>query len=400
MVIGIALKLIRDRGQRTVTEYAKEYLQRTKLPVTRAFENASTRFEKSKSIVRLGIGSFDLAVTELPYNIWITVFFRGVHVTISYDPYVGGYWVVKATGNRTPNANATQRAMKEVLEFAVVYANALSRSTNFFFPKWNSRWDLSDIGGPKDWRPTDTTVAPRVPKRMASISLSSFWTGPVYERVCAHMRRGWHETNIETRSVKKALDAYFKHTAPVFPTVPRSVASSPPKVFWRGIEPHRRTEDPVVGQTRSSGNCFTAFTFDLEVALEFKGYGGFIYRLQSDRIARGTPLAWFLDHSGRGAHRRSNVVRATQKESEVLFPPGYFKVLGVYMERGVSIVDVAYAPDPEYVRKGAVPTVEGSKVVTRTVGGHRLELNNSTLVQKIRNRQGLRARPIRPGRAV
>lgn len=233
------------------------------------------------------------------------------------------------------------------------------------------------------------------PGKKRAATISSQWAGGTYVDVCAKMR-GTPAQNLRvTDNVIRALDAYMKHSAPVAPLVPRAAtaSSSPPPdplVLWRGV---RAPRVPAVGSTvRSNGGCFTAFSYSRDTATDFAGGdgGGVLYRLQADRIARGTPWAWFIDRiTGLPVARRSdtNSLRTyAVNEREVLLPPGYFKVLRrSTTPRGLPVLDIAYVPDPRYVRAGAVPRLvrPGGAAVTKTTGGDRLEVEHDNLARRV-----------------
>ena len=181
-----------------------------------------------------------------------------------------------------------------------------------------------------------------------------------------------------------------------------------PLVLWRGVSD---MPPPAAGATiRSNGGCFTAFSYNREVALGFAMGAGVVYRLQVDRIARGTPWLWFLE-----LNPKSSMIA---KEKEVLLPPGYFKVLrrsGVsrnslrlldgyksgYESDGiedVAVVDVAFIPDPEYVRRGSLPRVVGREAIARTVGGNRLAAAHPNLARRVAVRTARGLVPSRPAR--
>lgn len=218
---------------------------------------------------------------------------------------------------------------------------------------------------------------------------STKWTTESYEKICKYMRGGAVADN-ETAQVVKALDTYMKHSALLVPSVPRSVYVPRPLVLWRGV---RTGPLPAAGTTISSnGGCYTAFSYDRETAESF-AEDGFLIRMQVDRIARGTPWIWFLDESTKDLPPRwKNIVGSTHTfEYEVLLPPGYFKVLSVHRSQwwtGVSgeVVDVAYVPRPQYLRRGAVPRLNSRGLVAKTVGGYPLVTNHAEAIKNVQRR--------------
>ena len=123
----------------------------------------------------------------------------------------------------------------------------------------------------------------------------------------------------------------------------------------------------------------------------FGGVPGYLYRLQVDRIARGTPWVWFTGRLHPGLPSRWKEVVGTQHddEGEILLPPGYFKVLSVQRPaRQLAIVDVAFVPRPEYVRRAAVPRFNAQgRVVTKTVGGHHLVTDSPAAAANVKRRR-------------
>lgn len=227
------------------------------------------------------------------------------------------------------------------------------------------------------------------PRKRESMARAREWTGDAYKGACRYMRGG---VSSNTAAVIPALTAYMKHSAPVAPVAPRGMPQ--PQVLWRGV----LGTPPRPGTTVSSnGGCFTSFSRLRHVAVGYGGAGvdeGYVLRLQVDRIARGTPWAWFvdvLDDRDRQPPPRWKDTLGTyfENDGEVLLPPGYFKVLGVHAPRDATIVvDVAYVPRPEYVRRGAVPRFDSQgRVVARTIGGHQVVTNHAAVATNVRRRR-------------
>jgi len=226
------------------------------------------------------------------------------------------------------------------------------------------------------------------PNKRTAMALTPNWTTKSYREVCDHLR-GVGSASMRIRKLVAAMDAHLKHAALIAPTIPRGLSLPSPVPLWRGVQLSPiMPAVPRVGETlESNGGCYTAFSFDRSVAERFaKPRGtdkpGFMFRLQSDRIARGTPWMWLLDAKRPGLPPRwKNVLGSTLKgEKEVLMPPGFLKVLSVSNTAGTPIVDVAYMPKPSYLRKGVRPEPNRQgRVVTKTVGGDRLEMKHPTL---------------------
>ena len=118
---------------------------------------------------------------------------------------------------------------------------------------------------------------------------------------------------------------------------------------------------------------------------------GFLLRLQINHIARGTPWIWMMERLKRAPLNKNTVISGFD-ESEVLLPPGYFKVLFKHDR----VYDVAFVAQPGYVRRGSMPKfntvgpyakrLAGNTVVARTIGGHRLEVRNRVLANNVRAR--------------
>lgn len=222
----------------------------------------------------------------------------------------------------------------------------------------------------------------RYPTRATAIRRASRWAGPDhFEEVCDALAGG--RASPASKAVLVALKAYMKHGAPVVPAVPRALASRPPRVLYRGLH---LESPPEVGDVMQAGrpDCFAAFTYDPEIARTF-AEDGFVYRLQVDRIARGTPWAWFDT-------ALSNSLRAEIQESEVLLPPGHLKVLRRSMDPGgLVVVDVAYAPHAEYLRRGVLPRPGQAphEWVYKTAGGHRLALRSPRVTNTVSARRAM-----------
>lgn len=230
------------------------------------------------------------------------------------------------------------------------------------------------------------------PRKRQSIQGAQEWSGSAYDAVCAFMRG-----NVRQRAAAKrviaSLTTYMKHTAIVAPAAPAGMQR--PQVLWRGVS---RMRPPQAGETVSSnGGCFTAFSYIRRVAAGFggEGYGeevqGYMYRLQVDRIARGTPWVWFTERLRPGLPPRWKEVVGAQyeREGEILLPPGYFKVLSVQRPPGkIPVVDVAFVPRPDYMRRGAVPRFNAQgRVVTTTVGGHHLVTDSPAAAANVKLRR-------------
>ena len=238
-----------------------------------------------------------------------------------------------------------------------------------------------------DYMKRTAKMAP-FPKKPVATREATKWTRAGYKQVCDSMR-GVAPGDRGTQSIIRALKAYMKHAALIAPTMPKMMTSPPgskaprPTALWRGVHGQ---DPPAVGSTVvSNGGCFTAFSHDKEVAQEFasRRFPSFLFRLQIDRIARGTPWIWMQADGFTGVNK--NTVRSDIEEGEVLLPPGYFKVLST---KG-AVVDVAFLPVPGYTRKGALPTPNGDgRVVTKTVKGDRLVLSHPNLAENVRVRRG------------
>lgn len=237
------------------------------------------------------------------------------------------------------------------------------------------------------------------PNKRTSMQVAPKWTTDSYKAVCDYMRGTTASSSMRLKQLMTALDAYMKHSALVVPTVPRALSFVSPVVLWRGVQLSPIMQAvPKVGQTMTSNaGCYTAFSIDRRIAQTFASGGhsrggveGFLFRLRSDRIARGTPWIWFMENETHGLPPRwKNALSSTfNKEKEVLLPPGYFKVLAVSNAAKLPIVDIAFVPRPRYVRRGAVPKLNGQgRAVTKTTAGHRLVLNHAQLSDNTRKRR-------------
>ncbi len=242
------------------------------------------------------------------------------------------------------------------------------------------------------------------PRATAALKTAPGWTTFVFNKVCKFMRGKTGPPSASARKVMLALVAHMKHSAPVVPTVPREVLSShnwlrkPPKmplVLWRGVAGLPRGTGLPAPLSVMGDGCFTSFTFTKDVARNFAmpKYDGdkpYLIRLEASRISRGTPWAWFAD-KGRVSSREKNVMATLieDDEDEVLLPPGYYKVLRVTgADTWNPVVDVAFTPQPYFVRRGAIPRVVNGAAVTKTVGGDRLVVQYAPLLENIKERPG------------
>ena len=243
------------------------------------------------------------------------------------------------------------------------------------------------------------------PRGRAARQVAPAWTSEIYDSVCQYMRGKSSAPQQDVLRVVQALTAYMKHGAPVAPAVPREIwmnhdwyeprKPATPLVLWRGI-----AGQPVPAPLAViPATCFSSFSFNDEIARRFARYGaggGFLMRLEASRISRGTPWAWFVGPFGMSA-REKNLIDGWTDEDEVLLPPGYFKVLRVTGRAAQTpIVDVAFTPQPRYVRRGAVPRTVNGASVTKTVGGHRLAIVSPDLAKNVARRA---ARRVAAGRS-
>lgn len=51
------------------------------------------------------------------------------------------------------------------------------------------------------------------------------------------------------------------------------------------------------------------------------------------------------------------------------------------------VVDVAFIPQPDFVRRGAIPRIVNGEAVTKTIGGDRLAIKVDELVENTRIRR-------------
>lgn len=239
--------------------------------------------------------------------------------------------------------------------------------------------------------PPATNVRTKFPGKRQSAATAAEWTSGMYTEMCRYMRGNVTAAAAHTLNVIKALTAYMKHSALVAPATPASLPR--PAQLWRGV---RGGTIPNVGDTvEASGGCFVSFSVDRRAAEVFAC--GMMYRLRVDRIARGTPWVWFFDRNsyrdGLPPRWKQVVQTAVPGEQEVLLPPGYLKVLRISTEQckwghPLKIIDVAFIPHPEYVRRGAVPRLnDQGRAVTRSVGGNRLVTNAPSVARAVKARR-------------
>lgn len=235
-----------------------------------------------------------------------------------------------------------------------------------------------------------------VPRKRQSMATAVGWTTKAYRETCDYMRGARSTATDAAKRIITAIATHMKHSALVAPVAPRSQPA--PAELWRGVQFSVTNPDmPAVGSTvAANGGCFVAFSTRWEVAGDFakqSSAGGFVYRLQVDRIARGTPWVWFTEryrHNPPLPPRWKNaLISEADHEKEVLLPPGFFKVLRVSSGKGdLRVVDIAFIPRPGFVRRGAVPRLNAQgRAVLKTVGGHRLVTDDAVLAQNVRARQ-------------
>lgn len=248
----------------------------------------------------------------------------------------------------------------------------------------------------KPKQPKRQPTGMRYPKRLKAVEGAKTWTGNAFKYVCSALD-GTPGPG-PTAATITSMQAYLKHSALIAPAVPRGLSSTP-TVLYRGVRDSNR---PPVGATISAGKpgCFAAFTYDREVAYKFSGPRGMVFRLQMDRIARGTPWIWYgAGKKNRAPRRRNTVPSMYADEKEVLLPPGNLKILryskaSVFPSGHKGIVDVAYAPNPDYLRRSVRPMtniVGNGALVYKTTGGHRLEMFPQAKSQSVVNKQRLLA---------
>ena len=94
-----------------------------------------------------------------------------------------------------------------------------------------------------------------------------------------------------------------------------------------------------------------------------------------------------------GNRNTAPAVFSPAEESEVLLPPGTFKVLrrsAMMLEEGqrIMVVDVAYAPGAEYLRRGVLPAMVGPNTLRyKTTGGHQLDMQSKTMARRYMERR-------------
>lgn len=241
----------------------------------------------------------------------------------------------------------------------------------------------------------------RVPRAEVARGVAYHWTSDLFQGVCEYKRsKKSYRGNVENYEgkVAAALDAYLRYSAPRVPTAPRDPygrLDPTTLVLWRGVV---NVPIPPVGATMTSNRgCFASFTRHKHVATRFLGNDGTtddtLFRLRAADIARSTPWAWFADplpEHLRTAKERNTVRSSLPYESEVLLPPGYFKVLHVEQPTMIAprIVTVAFTPEPRYLLKAQIPPLDRSNgmPVVRTVGGGDHKFRDAAL------RDGVRAR--------
>lgn len=215
----------------------------------------------------------------------------------------------------------------------------------------------------------------KYPKRAVAIRRAQMWTGNAYKNVCAVLsgKREYAGSVRKAERIIKGLQAYMKHSAPRVPEIPRGFKV--PEALYRGVGSGKV---PAVGDTVPAGRkgCFASFTRDLNTAFFFadRANAGYVFRLQLDRIARGTPWIWYDDTDKAPVRNRMQPPSGFGDEFEVLMPPGNLKIVRKSKLRKMTILDVAFAPHADYLRRGALPKQQDKTLVFKTTGGNRLEI--------------------------
>ena len=137
------------------------------------------------------------------------------------------------------------------------------------------------------------------------------WTLPVsYKGVQKGLVRRV-PTRLNTEATTRShLLAYMSLFARRAPSKPRALSDI--QLLWRGIHGVQAAAFLATGRTSDTG--FVATSYNKRIAERFTGYddeGWALLCLPVKHVPRGTPWVWF-DHD----------VQSTQKESEVLLPPG------------------------------------------------------------------------------
>lgn len=227
----------------------------------------------------------------------------------------------------------------------------------------------------------------RTPKVQVARKVAYGWSTMLHRPLCFDMRSG----KISNRStdwgkVAAALDAYMRYTAPRAPTIPRGHGSLDPRrlVLWRGVGPEDLPRRGAAA--RLNGGCFSAFTYDRNVANKFAGPAGMLFRLEVRNVARSTPWAWF----GQWTRERNMVGSQNPTESEVLLPPGYFRVLDdtPATRESKRVVSIAFAPEPRYLLKAHVPFLnQAGRAGVGLVGGQTVMFADARLRNSVRARR-------------
>lgn len=223
------------------------------------------------------------------------------------------------------------------------------------------------------------------PRKRDGARAAFSWSSPYFETICWYMRRersgalgvlpADDPDVVEARLRVSHLDAFMKHSALRAPAVPPGMEGE--TVLWRGVNDWPRDQALVPGATVSSnGGCYTAFSYKRRVAERIVqrsvswGLGNAVlFRMQTDRVARGTPWVWFTNKRAyegawqKGSAQRGRAAYAVENEKEVLLPPGRFKVLAVSRPpslRGAALAEVAFVPDAKYLLRRLFPATNAA----------------------------------------
>lgn len=192
------------------------------------------------------------------------------------------------------------------------------------------------------------------------------WTTAMYRDVQAHRRAGTRpDVKTETERIDRYLAQHMRNSALRTPEMPPGT-ESPPRYLYRGVcdtaslfskryfrEPGfiSFSRDKMVADRFAKQLKMTEYSFfPIRKCPASRDY---ILRLSVRDLVPGIPWIWFSPK----ASRTASVI----DESEVLFPPGYFKVL----KRTGRLLDVEYVPDTN------ARSFAGKKIVRRLGRGER-----------------------------
>lgn len=207
----------------------------------------------------------------------------------------------------------------------------------------------------------------RFPKKRNLVNRS----GPLAEWVTG----SWMQTQNARRSgtspiptvarIDQGLQTFMRRHALRAPDTPVGASRMP---LHRIISLTRAQYDSMFSSRELRDNGYQAFSRNLQwlqdewgpgLVKQFSGERGrqiVLLRLRLTDVQEGTPWVWYPG-LGEPGERRNWLARGwaplqIPRQDETLLPPGTLRVLGVEREGKMAVVDVAFSPAPDFIRRG------------------------------------------------